>query len=49
MYGVLGRDEAGLHVGSIELILIHLSDITNFVVEIQEAIELVDLGVIEQK
>lgn len=45
MYVVLRRDEGGLHVGGIKLILIHNSDIAFYVVVIQQAVELVDFGV----
>lgn len=45
MYVVLGRDDDGLHMGGIQLILIHHNDSVYFVVERQQAVELVHLGI----
>ena len=45
MYVVLGRNDEGIQMGEIKLILIHCSDFVYFVVEKQLAVELIDLGI----
>lgn len=45
MYVVLNQDEKGLHIGEIQLILIHCNESVFFVVRRQQAVKLVDMGV----
>lgn len=45
MHVVLGREDEGLHMGEIKLILSHRSDCVYFVVGNQQAVELADLGI----
>ena len=45
MHVVLERDDEGIHMGEIMLILIHHSDVAYFIVGRQRAMELVGLGI----
>lgn len=45
MYVVMGNDEDGLQMGEMKLILVHCYSSVYFVLERQQAVQLVDLGI----